>query len=191
MVDWCVIPSCPNYEASSDGDVRRVGKQMPLKPGRLRAGYLSYGLSHQGVVTRHLGHTLIAEAFHGRCPDGCEVNHIDRVKWNNAKDNLEYLTHLKNVQHAHHDGAYETGDRHWTRRAPERLARGDRHGSFLKPETIRRGTLNGCAKVTEGDVRYIKRMFAEGETQTTIAKQFGIGQTQVSNIVTDKQWRHL
>src|SRR6185369_6475365 len=45
-------------------------------------------------------HRLVAAAFIGPCPEGCEVNHKDLNKANNSVGNLEYITHAENVKHA-------------------------------------------------------------------------------------------
>ena len=50
------------------------------------------------------GHKLVTRAFLGECPDGMEVNHIDGDKTNNRLDNLEYVTHSRNMVHAFESG---------------------------------------------------------------------------------------
>ncbi len=42
-------------------------------------------------------HTLVAAAFHGPCPDGCEVLHINGNLHDNRPENLRYGTHAENM----------------------------------------------------------------------------------------------
>lgn len=56
---------------------------------------------------------------------------------------------------------------------------------------IRRGEGIPWAKLTEADVREIRRRKEAGETQTAIAKAFGVRQSSVSDIVRGHTWAHL
>jgi len=53
------------------------------------------------------------------------------------------------------------------------------------------GEKNGCAKLTEDDVREIRRRYAGGETQAALGREYGVGQTTISWIVNRKHWRHI
>lgn len=100
------------YEVSSLGRVRFVGPRLRNGvPGRvLRPSVMSNGYYGVGVGTRttRTVHSLVAEAFIGPRPDGCEVNHIDANKLNNALANLEYVTPVGNARHAHRMGRIKT-----------------------------------------------------------------------------------
>jgi hypothetical protein len=98
-----------SYEVSNHGDVRSVDrinaygrhqKERILKQS-LTKGYAKVGLYREGVLKWHLVHRLVAEAFLGECPFGCEVNHIDEDRLNNCAENLEYTTHADNVRYGH------------------------------------------------------------------------------------------
>lgn len=54
-----------------------------------------------------------------------------------------------------------------------------------------KGTDNPRAKLTDDDVRTIRRLSHSGMAQKTIAKQFGINQANVSMIVTRQTWKHV
>lgn len=68
------------------------------------------------------------------------------------------------------------GDQHWTRRTPDRLKRGVRHGG---------------AKLTESDVREIRRRRAAGEKLQDIADDYCICHTNVVRIALRKSWKHV
>jgi predicted XRE-type DNA-binding protein len=59
-----------------------------------------------------------------------------------------------------------------------------RGGSF-------KGEQNGAARLTEKDVLEIRRRVTEGATQSSIAREFGIAQPSVSDIVNRKKWKHI
>ena len=54
-----------------------------------------------------------------------------------------------------------------------------------------RGTRIARAKLTDDDVREIRRRTAAGESQERVGRSFGIVQTAVSAIVHRKTWRHV
>ena len=96
------------YEVSSYGRVRSLMMQwgklrqepLVLKPAPNRWGYLHVVLCRNGKMKNSRVHKLVAVAFLGQCPDGMEVNHVDGDKKNNELENLEYMTHQENMDHA-------------------------------------------------------------------------------------------
>lgn len=83
------------------------------------------------------------------------------------------------------------GDRHGLTRNPERAARGDAHGSVTHPEAIQRGSVHHAAKVTEDDVRAMRRRRAAGETLQSIADAYGITRATSWKITTGQAWTHV
>lgn len=75
--------------------------------------------------------------------------------------------------------------------------RGDRHGSRTKPEAFvknrRHSENHGRAKLTNDNVREIRRLFASGEcTRQELITMFGIcNQTHLTRILTYECWRHV
>jgi hypothetical protein len=196
--EWCEIWD-GFYEVSSLGNMRRakpgistfVGR--PIKPVASATGYAMVALCSREPgrrqPTRYL-HRLVIEAFRGPCPDGHVVNHIDGNKQNNALSNLEYVTHQENSRHALANlprfrgpkkekmplKGQQTGDRHWSKRMPERVARGERMGA---------------SKLTEASVAQIKIRLAAGEQQKSLALEFGVSIAQLSRIARGKRWAHV
>lgn len=94
------------YEVSNKGRIRRskpakktyVGKILKL--GKDKDGYLLVQLSRPGKRHTYRVNKIVARKFIGPCPEGKEVNHKDLNKQNNRDNNLEYVTHVGNLQHA-------------------------------------------------------------------------------------------
>lgn len=158
-IEWKLAPSTLRYEASSDGQIRMVGRATARKPFPSRTGYRQVGMCINGKIYCKTVHSLVAEAFLGPRPKGLQTRHIDGRKENNRADNLSYGTAIENA-----------ADR-------------DRHGR------TKRGVTNGNAKIKAAAiVDEIRRMYATGTIeQRPLARMFGISQAQINNIVLNKQ----
>jgi hypothetical protein len=100
------------YSVSSFGRVRRdkggkgtkAGKILKISAaGRNKDGTTNYQTVSFCVNSRITGrnlHAVVAEVFIGPCPEGMEINHKDLDRNNPRADNLEYVTHVRNIQHA-------------------------------------------------------------------------------------------
>lgn len=96
------------YEVSDTGQIRRVGHRgHGIRLLRVLSqcvdkttGYPCLGLSSGGKTRRFMVHILVANAFLGVRPPGCEINHKDGDKTNPRADNLEYLP-LKQHRNIH------------------------------------------------------------------------------------------
>jgi len=84
-----------------------------------------------------------------------------------------------------------SGDHNGSRIHIEKRPRGDRHFSHVHPEQVNRGEQNGRARITEQQVRDIRRRYASGEFQQHLADEYHIAQSVVSAIVLRKLWRHV
>jgi len=69
-----------------------------------------------------------------------------------------------------------SGDEHYSRKNPERLARGESHGQ---------------ARVTEGDVRVIRERYKDGEKLSQLARDFRITYQAVGRIVRREVWKSI
>lgn len=54
-----------------------------------------------------------------------------------------------------------------------------------------KGVHNGRNKLSEDDVRLIRRYLKQGTSQSKIAELFGVSQNCISHIHTRKQWTHV
>lgn len=172
---WKPILIMPGFEASSLGRIRRGDKVIKLSV-HTSTGYLRTTHVVDGKRIEVLAHRAVASAFHGPCPDGWTVNHIDGTRTGNAPDNLEYLTRSDNLR-----DMWEKG------RGP----RGDRHGRHTMPEASARGTRIASSKLNPEKIRAIRKYRSQGASYSTIVDRFDISKSQVCNIITGKHWGHV
>lgn len=55
----------------------------------------------------------------------------------------------------------------------------------------KRGTEHYSTHFTEDDIREIRRRCANGESQTKMAAEYGVGQDEISRIKNRKRWKHV
>lgn len=161
---WKPIPMTDGrYEASSFGRIRRIWTSArrpksgnPLKNAPRQHGYTEVRVSDcRERNFTVLAHRLIANAFHGNCPAGKEINHKNGKKSDNRPDNLEYVTRSENLRH-----------------------------SFRELRSASSYTRWGPQKLTKQDVQEIILRYATGYfLQREIAKDFKIGRQYVGLIV--------
>jgi len=162
------------YEVSNLGRVRSLDRLVPRQgfagPFRMRGRMLKPYLNQLGYpmvqITRGIPtfvHLLVLEAFVAPRKSGLVCNHLDANPRNNRVENLEWTTQTGNMQHAARLGLIR----------------------------IYRGQENSNAKVTEEQVRTIRRLSKEGHSQRALAASFGIGRATVRSIIDRKNWKHV
>ena len=163
--NWKQISGYEDYDVSDQGRARslKFGKIKILKPDNNGCGYLRVHLYIKGKRTTRTVHSLVAEAFIGPRPEGCEVNHKDGIKCHNEATNLEWMTPAENTAHA------------------------ERMGLRFRP----RGERNSNSKLVAAQVVKMRRLHAEGASQRELIKLFETSQANVSRIVHFVSWRHL
>jgi hypothetical protein len=107
-------------------------------------------------------HRLVMESFVGGCPKGKNVNHKDGDKLNNNLKNLEYVTPSENSKHSFRIG--------------KQCNKGERHSQH---------------KLTEENVRAIRKLLKDGVKQAVIAKRFSVCQGNIAHIKRGKLWAHV
>lgn len=168
---WVDIPNYERiYQASSAGRIRSFHGKTPriLKAHKNGSGYLNVGLCENGKRTVFYVHRLVAIAFHGE-PNGKEVNHKNLDKSDNSIDNLEFVTHQQNQQHA------------------------SQHGRFggLKPNAGARGAAHYRTSLTESDVKAIRSESIKGVPLSDLASAYSCTYNSIHAIVTRRNWKHL
>lgn len=162
------------YEVSDQGRIRRLipagGKKTGsfVKGRPTPRGYWRVVLSHEGRKRQAFMHRFVMEAFVGPCPEGYTINHKNGAQGDNRLENLEYLIHGDNVRHA------------W------RVLGCKRNGE------LSRGEKNGCAILTEEQVKEIKRLIIEREIPLQhIADRFGVNRAAINHIRHNETWTHV
>lgn len=98
--EWRDIEGYENkYQISNYGRIKSVKKDIFLKPMVAINGYLVVCLWKDNGQKKFLVHRLVAKHFIDN-PCNCpEVNHKDEDKTNNRIDNLEWCTHIYNMNY--------------------------------------------------------------------------------------------
>lgn len=104
---WRPIPEFEQYEACTDGRIRRGGRV--LKTFVMDSGHHAITLCIQGRKHQRLVHRLILETFRGPSPQGTEALHGDGDPGNNWIANLRWGTRSENVLDAVRHGTFNNG----------------------------------------------------------------------------------
>lgn len=150
------------YLVSDTGEVFSIRRAKKLKPAKSGDGYLQVYLCVNGKVKTKLIHRLIAKAFIFNPHNYPIINHLDGMKTNNNINNLEWCTSSENNKHAFKMG-FQTN----------------------------KGSKHPRSKLKEEDIWEVLELLSKGETQTSIAKKFGVDPTTISMIKTGLTWSHL
>jgi hypothetical protein len=179
--EWLSVPGYDDvYEISNTGSVRRSGKATRAGKGRgggarigriLRQhcgsdGYYRVQLWMNGTYKNFLTHRLVALAFLGPEPSGCEVNHISGVKSDNSSVNLEYVTRSENNLHAYRLG--------------------------LMVNNLKfKGETHPNAKLTENQVQEIREQYRPGSRlhgSVALGRKYGVDHKTILQIVKREIW---
>jgi len=189
---WKAIPGYEGYYDVSDlGRIRSctrlvrhpyggvaVKKGRILTKGRIWSGYETINLSREGVARRKSVHRIVCETFLGPPPSPRhQVCHINGKRDDNRAVNLRWGTAKENQ---------EDKIRHGT------LPTGYRNGKYTKPESTPRGEQHGNSKLSENQVRAIRKLHATYNiSERLLAVVTGVSKSQVQNILRGRQWRHV
>ena len=156
------------YQVSSFGRVRSFHhRKIHVLIPRVSFGYLKVPLCRgKGDENVFFVHILVARTFISNPSNKKIVNHKDGNKQNNHVDNLEWVTQSENLKHA-----YKTG--------------------LLK---IARGTESPRAKLTEDEVRYIRKVYKPHDRNfgaVALAETLGVSKYTVSNVIHGKSYTNV
>jgi hypothetical protein len=106
---------------------------------------------------------LVAESFIGPCPKGMECCHFNGIPTDDRAANLRWDTHHANVL--------------------DRV----RHGRVTGPK----GSASQHAKLTEADIPAIRARIERGESDATIAADYGVSGACIWTIRRGRSWKHV
>lgn len=153
---WRSIPSCPGYEASSEGRVR--SPRRILNPYLRGSGYMATSCgSTSGRAIKKLVHILVAEAFYGPRLRGLVVAHKDGNKLNNRAENLQYTTPRAN-------------NLHQRQKACPLLSRAIKKRGRPHPP----GSHASMKKRSDAQVLEVHRLASEGKQSAEISESMGV-----------------
>jgi hypothetical protein len=120
------------YEINSNGTILRnvkSKKQLLIKLDMHhsdRGYYVSFVhnpsvCGDKNKVKRVMIHRIVAECWHGPCPDGYEVDHRDRNPHNNDYRNLRYVTKSEQMKNRDHSGISLKGTENFEKARAERM----------------------------------------------------------------------
>jgi len=174
--EWKIVPSWPDYEASSLGRVRRTKAHARpayyIQKLRMVGHYLNATVYRDKVPTKLPVHRLVCEAFHGPCPsDKKLVAHANGDPLDNRPSNLRWATYAENRADDRRHGKLEFGDAHWSRRA---RAAGERPAY--------------CARLTPDDVRRIR---SSNKSYRQWGRELGVRATTVRAAKLGLTWKDI
>lgn len=151
-----------NYIVTTEGNIRNINTNRILKPKIRKDGYLEFGIycSKYGKISKS-AHRLVAIMFIPNPENKPFVNHIDGNKQNNHVNNLEWVTHQENMEHAKNHNL------------------------------IKRGSNNHNSVLNEDVVEEICKMLEFGYRNVDIANSLGVKSHQVSLIRNKTVWGHI
>jgi len=160
------------YEISDGFRIRRIAGGKGARIGRIlkqcpdSKGYPQVTLYLRGKRKNLYVAHLVADAFlPPKNPTDQVLRHLNDDPTDNRPENLAWGTHSDNLRDAYRNGRIDSAVR---------------------------GIAHGMAKLTEDDVREIRRLYATGEfTQRELALRFGVSQMAIWEIVLRKTWKHV
>ena len=114
LEDWKSIKGYEGkYIVNKNGTIKSLFKRNSnnVIPQRIdRGGYWTVRLNKNGHASTMYPHRIKAEAFIPNPENKGFVNHKDGIKLNNDLDNLEWVTHAENMQHAYKNNLISTAE---------------------------------------------------------------------------------
>ena len=108
---WVRLPSrslmkkiFDSYYATEDGEIYSTKTNKFLKQRLSKNGYKYVNLSINNKCKTYQVHRLIALVYIPNPNNLPQVNHKNGIKIQNNVENLEWVTSLENVRHAHNNG---------------------------------------------------------------------------------------
>jgi len=153
----------PDYAINEYGVVIFIATRRILRQALNQKGYPSVCLSNKQTKTVH---RLVAITFIPNTYNKPEVNHIDGIKINNFKSNLEWNTTKENIEHK----------------------RINCLGKTNKAKQAAIGVNNSQSKLTEKQVLSIRQ---STKSLTDLALEYNVSTSNIHAILTRRSWKHI
>lgn len=160
---WKVTSVNLNYEVSNLGNIKNIKKDKILNQNISNRGYKYIKIIINNKTKFISSHRLVMLTFKPEEHfEGCEINHKDGNKLNNILENLEWVSHKDNIQHAYDNNLIHTI-----------------------------GSDKFNSKLIDEQVLEIRKLYNEGYSQAKLGELYNVSQYNISLIVTNKMWKHL
>lgn len=125
------------YQVSNKGRVKNTNTNKILSQSTNNCGYYRVSLYSNKITKVVDVHRIVAETFINNPKNKKEVNHIDGNKANNNINNLEWVTHKENINHAWKNKLFEPvrqASRRYGKNNPvaKKVIQYDIHGNKVK-----------------------------------------------------------
>ena len=172
---WRSVPEFPDYEASTDGQIRSLERVIlqkngsyrkfsskVLKPGFNTRGYMIVTLigPDRSRNTRPV-HRVVLETFDRPRKEGEECRHLDGDQWNNALTNICWGTPGENMD--------------------DKIA----HGTYVHGEKV------GNSVLKEDQVCSIYRKAHSGTSIGDLVEEYGVSRSTIEAIKYQRNWKWL
>jgi len=191
----CLPCAITAYRASHDPAARfwtKVDRSggpdacWPWMAARNRSGYGVFQIEGRQESAPRVAWALT----NGPIPDGLWIRHTcDNPPCANPAHLLPG-THLDNMRDRSERDRAPKGATHAFRQHPELHARGDRTAGRKYPGLFA-GTRNGRARLTEADIPDICNRRADGESCSSIARDYGVNLTTIHRAGSGRSWAHV
>jgi hypothetical protein len=147
-----------NYVDSIGRNNRTSGKMLKQK---VTLPYNRVTLCKKGIHEDFYTHKLVVLAFIPNPETKPQANHINGIKRDNRVENLEWVTHQENVQHAIRTGLMNNDGENQTN-----------------------------SKLKEKDILEIRYLYSH-KTMVQIAKLYNISEGHTCRIINKQRWKHI
>lgn len=168
---WNLETGCLEFNAPKTRGYPRVNLGNETFAAHRIAYFLYYDADPEEMLVRHLCHN----------PNCCNPIHLTLgTHWDNSQD-------MVNANRS------QKGEKHWTRRMPERFEQLKQRASQMGAERAQthNGEKHPTTKLTAEKVRAIKAHSNLGASNKDLAAAFGVTHSNISAIVLGKSWKHI
>ena len=98
-MEWRAVEEFPNYIVSESGEVKNIHTGKTISTNLSHTGYRQISLWRDGKKYSKRLCRIVAKSFCDGYFDGSEVNHKDENILNDNANNLEWVTHIYNMNY--------------------------------------------------------------------------------------------